>query len=119
MRDVIAPGDQNLVFGVIYNPGVLSMETSGVSGGRSPSAPSVVVLCAGLRGDIGGVGNVAGGALYTGLHLSVFLSFAFDAQAEDNRRARMSRARMFSFTQCHKSSAYAFLIIIGKVHTLN
>jgi hypothetical protein len=29
---------------------------------------------------------VAGGALYTGLHLSVFLSFAFDAQAEDNRR---------------------------------
>jgi hypothetical protein len=45
-----------------------------------------VALRTGLRSDIRGVGNVAGGALYTGLHLSVFLSFAFDAQAEDNRR---------------------------------
>jgi hypothetical protein len=52
----------------------------------STTGPRNVALRTGLRSDIRGVGNVAGGALYTGLHLSVFLSFAFDAQAEDNRR---------------------------------
>jgi hypothetical protein len=102
------------IFVILRSPKSRRIQRRRGAGAPGPMAALVITAL-----DIGGVGNVAGGALYTGLHLSVFLSFAFDAQAEDNRRARMSRARMFSFTQCHKSSAYAFLIIIGKVHTLN